>query len=343
MQEYATTATMDELDLELITALQAAPRAPWAQLAGPLGVDAATLSRRWARLRDSGAAWVTCYSGASQVAYGALALIEVTCLPQAREALAARCALHPQALSVELVAGSGDLLLTVATTSRDMMTEYVLALGRIPEVTGTRTHLVQHLHREGSQWRFDSLSRDQRRGLPDHSPGPGPDPGPVTREERRLMLALAPDGRRSLVSLATELDRPESTVRRLLAGVLGSGKAVLRCEAAQPYTGWHTSVTLWISVPPTELGRVASELAALRDTRLSASTATEANLLAVVWAHGTNDIARYEARIAANFRDLRILNRAVTLRWIKRMGRVIGPDGSSQGCVPMDVWADVRA
>jgi DNA-binding Lrp family transcriptional regulator len=354
MRECATSApratsatalgsTLDELDLELITALQVAPRAPWAQLAGPLGVDAATLSRRWARLRDSGTAWVTCYTGASQVAYGALALIEVSCLPQDREALAAECARHPQALSVEMVAGSSDLLLTVATRHRVAMTDYVLALGRIPGVTGTRTHLVQHLHREASQWRFDSLSRDQQRGLPASGVGPRPDPGPITAEERRLILALAPDGRRSLVSLAAELGRPEATVRRLLAGVLSSGKAVLRCEAAQPHTGWHTSFTVWMSVPPAELARAAGELAALRDTRLSASTATEANLLAAVWAHGTDGIARYEARLAETVPDVRVLNRAVTLRWVKRMGRMMGPDGRSQGCVPMDLWADARA
>jgi hypothetical protein len=98
-----------------------------------------------------------------------------------------------------------------------------------------------------------------------------------------------------------------------------------------------------MSVPPAELARAAEELAALRDTRLSASTATEANLLAAVWAHGTDDIARYEARLAETVPDLRVLNRAVTLRWVKRMGRMLGPDGRSQGYVPMDLWADAHA
>ncbi|MFC7564574.1 AsnC family transcriptional regulator [Actinomadura namibiensis] len=54
---------MDELDLALVNALQLDPRAPWSRLSGPLGVDAATLSRRWSRLTESGAAWVTCVAG----------------------------------------------------------------------------------------------------------------------------------------------------------------------------------------------------------------------------------------------------------------------------------------
>ena len=45
---------IDELDLALVDALRVDPRAPWSKLAGPLGVDQATLSRRWARLSGDG-------------------------------------------------------------------------------------------------------------------------------------------------------------------------------------------------------------------------------------------------------------------------------------------------
>ncbi|MDQ1007813.1 DNA-binding Lrp family transcriptional regulator [Streptomyces sp. V4I23] len=334
------SATLDELDLALINALQLAPRAPWSQLAGPLGVDPATLSRRWARLRESGVAWVTCYAGPSQVGYGAMAFVEVSCLPQARAALADRIAAQPHATSVELVAGSCDLLLTVAAPSLGTLSNYVLALGRIPEVTATRTHLVQRLHREGSEWRLDSLSRGQRRSLEDDS-GARPGTGTLSAEERRLVLALAEDGRRSVAALAGILDRPESTVRRLLSGAIGKGRAVLRCEAAHLYAGWRTTATLWMSVPPMELAAAADELAALRNTRLSAAVTSEANLAAVVWAHGMEDFARFEARIATRFPALRVVNRAVTLRWVKRMGRLLEEDGRSAGCVPMEVWAPV--
>ncbi|MEB8340789.1 Lrp/AsnC family transcriptional regulator [Streptomyces endophyticus] len=333
--------TLDELDLALVNALQLAPRAPWSQLAGPLGVDAATLSRRWSRLRDSGAAWVTCYSAAGQVVFGSLAFVEVNCAPQARERLAARLAGHPHAVSVELVAGSCDLLLTVAAASTRMMSEYVLSLARDPDITGTRTHLVQRLHQEGSQWRLDALSREQQRGLEHDTTGSAD--RIVTPDERALMLALAEDGRRPVATLAALLGRPESTVRRLLAGVLGGGKAVLRCEAAHLHAGWRTTATLWMAAPPTELEAAAEELTQLRDTRLSASVASEANLVGVVWMHGMDDLSRYEARVGAKFPALRVLNRAVTLRWIKRMGRLLDGEGRSVGCVPMDVWQPVSA
>jgi DNA-binding Lrp family transcriptional regulator len=332
--------TLDELDLALVNALQVAPRAPWAQLARPLGVDAATLSRRWARLRDSGEAWVTCYAAPSQVTYGALALIEVSCLPQAREALAERLARHPQAMSVELVAGSCDLLLTVATATMSLMSGYVLALGRIEAVTATRTHLVQHVHRDGSEWRMDSLSRDQRRDLTETEDGGvrTAAAATLTPEDRVLLLALAEDGRRSVTSIAAELGRPESTVRRLLHSLLHGGRAVLRCDAAHLYAGWRSSATLWMSVPPAQLMAAGDELSRLRSTRMAASVSAEANLLSVVWLHALDDLARYEVQAAARITSVRMLNRAVNLRWIKRMGRLLGDDGRSTGCVPVDPW-----
>ncbi|MBC9713211.1 Lrp/AsnC family transcriptional regulator [Streptomyces sp. TRM66268-LWL] len=353
MHEFAGTAgpkaaatpprgTLDELDLALVNALQMAPRAPWAQLARPLGVDAATLSRRWSRLRESEAAWVTCHASPSQVTYAALALIEVSCLPQAREALAGQLARHPQAMSVELVAGSCDLLLTVATASMPAMSAYVLALARIETVTGTRTHLVQHVHRDGSEWRMDSLSRDQRRDLAEAEDGSVRSAGArLTSEDRGLLLALAEDGRRSVTSIAAALDRPESTVRRLVHSLLHSGRAVLRCDAAHLHAGWRSTATLWMSVPPAQLVSACEELGRLRSTRMAASVSAEANLLSVVWLHALDDLARYEVQAATRIPSVRVLNRAVNLRWVKRMGRLLGEDGRSVGCVPIDPWHPV--
>ncbi|MEU9095850.1 AsnC family transcriptional regulator [Streptomyces sp. NPDC048428] len=331
--------TLDELDLALVNALQMAPRAPWAQLARPLGVDAATLSRRWARLRASGEAWITCHAAPSQVTYGALALIGVSCVPQAREALAWRLAQHPQATSVELVAGSCDLLLTVATATKPLMTAYVLALGRDEAVTATRTHLVQRLHQDGSEWRMDSLSRDQRRDLAETEDSAAHTAAAIlSPEDRALLLALAEDGRRSVASIAAELDRPESTVRRLLHSLLHGGRAVLRCDTAHLYAGWRSSATLWMSVPPAQLATAGEQLTRLRDTRMAASVSSEANLLSVAWLHALDDLARYEAQAAARIPSLRVLNRTVTLHWAKRMGRLLGDDGRSTGCVPIDLW-----
>lgn len=330
---------VDELDLALITALQVAPRASWARLAGPLGVDAATLSRRWSGLRESGTAWLTCYPGSGFAAVGVLAFVQVDCEPSEVAVVAAALAALPAVVSVELVAGAHPLLLTVGSASAALFTEQLLAFGRVPGVRGLRTHPVRRLHREGSRWRFDALSPGQQRELAaDTAPG-ADSPAPLSAEERALILALGADGRRTVAALAAELDRPEATVRRLLGKVLGGGRAVLRCEAALPVTGWRTTATLWLNMPAAERVPVMEAIEGLRDTRLCAATVTDADAIAVTCFRGLDGLADYEARLGAVAPGLRVIDRVVTLRWVKRMGRLLGEDGRATGYVPMDVWA----
>lgn len=70
--------SLSELDLALVNALQINPRAAWTDLAKALDVDAATVARRWERLRAAGHAWVTAYPYGGS---GAGALIEIDCAP----------------------------------------------------------------------------------------------------------------------------------------------------------------------------------------------------------------------------------------------------------------------
>ncbi|GGU94883.1 AsnC family transcriptional regulator [Actinomadura cremea] len=332
---------MDELDLALVNALQHDPRAPWAKLARPLGVDPATLSRRWARLSASGEAWVTCFAGASQVPYAAFALVEVGCVPGAHAQIAERIAADPRAISVEHTTGNRDLLVTVGALDVAAMSEYVLdRLGGIDGVTFTRTHLSHRLHREASRWRLDSLDQDQRRDLlGEPADGPGGEPGRLRPDEVGVMLALGADGRRSHAALAADLGMSETRVRRVLAGMLASGRAVLRCEAAHRLTGWKVTGMLWLAVPPARLETVADSIATMRETRLVASVIGRANLMANVWAHGLDELAAFQSRLTARYPEIGIVEQSVTLKWAKRVGRLLDGEGRSVGHVTMDVRA----
>ena len=74
------SATLDELDYLLVTALQREPRAEWRRIGGELGIDPSTAARRWARLTEAGLAWLSCYP--AWLPPGALiAFIELDCAP----------------------------------------------------------------------------------------------------------------------------------------------------------------------------------------------------------------------------------------------------------------------
>ncbi|MFC4914101.1 Lrp/AsnC family transcriptional regulator [Actinomadura gamaensis] len=327
---------MDELDLALVNALQLDPRGSWARLARPLGVDAATLSRRWARLRASGEAWVTCYVGPSQIPYGAFALVEVGCAPGRNQAIAEQIAADRCAITVEHTTGGRDLLLTVTATDIGGLSAYVLnRLGAIDGVTFTRTHLSHRLHREASRWRLDSLDQDQRRHL-ERGDGADGEPRALRDEETAILFALGADGRRSHASLAAELGMSEARVRRALSAMLSSGRAVMRCEVAHRLAGWRVTGMLWLRVPPPRLEIVADSVATMRETRLVCSVAGHANLMANIWVHGLDELAAFQTRLVSRFPEVDIVEQFVTLKWVKRLGHMLDGEGRSIGFVSLD-------
>src|ERR1700679_1411046 len=96
-------------DALLIDALQIAPRASWATLSEHLGISSVTVAKRWQRLAEDGLAWVTVPPGMATRTPQCFAYVDVTCQPRMRLAVADTMALHPMAVTVELVTGSADL------------------------------------------------------------------------------------------------------------------------------------------------------------------------------------------------------------------------------------------
>ena len=86
---------ISEEDLQLINALQIAPRISWSDAAGILGVHATTLAARWERLKASGAAWSTAHlmGDPKQMC---LALVDVDCEMTAARRRHGRAGGHPR-------------------------------------------------------------------------------------------------------------------------------------------------------------------------------------------------------------------------------------------------------
>jgi DNA-binding Lrp family transcriptional regulator len=330
---------VDELDLALVNAMQMRPRAPWAELAGPLGVDAATLSRRWARLATSGEAWVTCYPGAAGLDVGVIALVEVDCHPGAVAETATVLAGDAHALTVDVMTGGRDLLLDVAARSLAALGDYVTErIGRLPGVAATRTFPVTALVKEGSSWEVDSLDVEQRtalqRGRTDRRGRQ-----PFAELDRRITLALAADGRMALPELSERTGVSVSSLRRRITTMLATGQIVLRADVAHVEAGWPVQVFFWLDVSAAGLDTVVGRLARLPEIRMCALTAGPADLALSVWLHRLSDLPRFEAQLA-RLPEVRIVDRSVYLRQVKRLGRLLDQQGRSVGHVPIDLWAD---
>ncbi|MFD6354228.1 Lrp/AsnC family transcriptional regulator [Nocardia tengchongensis] len=329
---------LDELELQLVNALQLDARASWKLIGSVLGVDPVTVARRWERLAALGLAWISVYPGTPWEWDVVGANIYVRCTAGKACVVADMLRADHRVASIEHITGDGDLSLTVFAPDLAELSSYVLtSLGAIDGVRDCRTHVMTAVYTEGSRWRLRALNAAQRELILAARPSARPKPGgPLSEVDQRLYEALELDGRAGFAELGERAGVSASTARRRLNALLAGGRIVTRCEVAQPVSGWPISASLWCRVRPADLDHVATQLARLPETRSCASvTGGRANLLLSVWLRSTADIHRLEASLADQVHDLEILDIALCLQHVKRMGRLLDANGRAGGVVPL--------
>jgi DNA-binding Lrp family transcriptional regulator len=328
---------LDEDDLALVEALQRDPRAPWTAVADVVGTNAVTASRRWERLRASGAAWVTGTPGPGSHHAQVLAYVEVSCLPSEKTRVAQELAGDAHALSVDITAGGRDLLLTVAAVDLPTLGRYLLErLDRVPGVTATRARIATRLYAEGSTWRLGVLPPNGTTG----GGMPAIRPAVLDEVDRELMSALGEDGRASFATLAQATGVSQPTARRRVDRLITSGAVLLRTDVAGPLAGLPVMVVLSANAPAGRLDDVAARLGRLRQVRLSATLAGTPSLLVVAWLSSLEEVHRFEQDLVQQVPEADVVDRLVVLRTVKRMGHLLDLDGRATGTVRMDVWRE---
>lgn len=331
------SVALDEDDLALVEALQRDPRAPWTTVAAVVGTNAVTASRRWERLRATGAAWVTGAPGPGSQHAQLLAYVDVTCLPSEKSRVAQELAHDSHALSVDITAGGRDLLLTVAAVDLITLGRYLLErLDRVPGVTGTRARIATRLYAEGSTWRLGVLPAGGATG----ASLPVTRPAVLDEVDRELMSALGVDGRASYAALAKVAGISQPTARRRVDRLVSSGAVLLRTDVAAPLAGLPVMVVLSADAPAVRLSDAAARLGRLPQVRLSATLAGTPSLLLTAWLSSLEEVHRFEQNLLHRVPDVEVVDRLVVLRAVKRMGQLLDAEGRATGTVPMDVWRD---
>jgi DNA-binding Lrp family transcriptional regulator len=336
----------------LIDAMQIAPRASWAALGEILGISAATAARRWQRLVDEGIAWVTAGPGVAVSNAQCLAHAEVICQPDTRFAVASELARHPPAITVEITTGNADLLVTVGALDLQTMSHYLLDhLANVPGVLRTRARIVTRLYSEGSSWRLhvlpdeqvDALRRLNTEAAADLAPAEATAPGDVgemSESTKAMLTHLLFDGRASYAELAERGGISPATARRRLNELVRSKVILLRTDVSAIDAGWPVETYMWADTPVDTLVDSARQLSGMPQTRLTATVAASESLTYCSWLQTTEEIHHLELAIAAQLPRLRVVDRFVVLRAVKRNGRLLDSSGRAAGVVPFTVWDD---
>ena len=334
-------------DLLLVDALQLAPRAPWTAVAGVLGISAVTAARRWADLAESGDAWVTAAPGMVRNHTQCVAYVEITCRPEHMVAVATDIARHPLAVTVEIVTGSADLLVTVAAVDLETMSHYLLQhLARVEHLHSSRARIATRIYAEGSAWRLRlldesscrKLTRIHRQQMEHDTPQPAEKlPAAVTK----MMTPLALDGRASFPELAEQAGVSVTTARRQISRLLSAGVLILRTDVNAFAVNWPVQVYLWADAPVDRLDETAQALSQFPQTRLTATVAAGPSLALCAWLHTVEEVHRLELAIANRLPHVRVVDRLIVLRQIKRMGRLLNEQGRAVGAIPINLWDDL--
>lgn len=318
-------------DLELVHALQIAPRLSWAQLGKVLERHPSTLSERWTRLQSHRLAWTVGHlGGRPQMNCTALLDVEVDPLLM-NSALRELCRI-PQVNSVDSASRHADFRLTCIAPDWLTMTRQVLPqLWTVAGVWRIKTSLCTHVYASGDQWRLDVLSPRQEEQLRSLAPVPQLATGAIPDALWPCLEVLQANGRATARDIANATGQHPATAARLLNAALSAGMVFIRCEVASDYSGSPLWVQWLTKSPPGMEDRIAQYLKTFRSLRLCAATTGEANLVFNMQLREPSEIASIERKLVAQFPQLQILETCVGTRSYKRMGWLLDPDGRFSG------------
>ncbi len=324
---------LSERELQLIHALQIAPRVPWSQAADILDAHPAVLSQRWEKLRSQGIAWIAAQP-MGKLRQQVMCFTELACPPQQHAELSASLVSMPEVFSIDLLSKNSKLGLTITGQN---MSEMVYGtfdrLAALPGVQSLNSSFAVQMHLSARDWRLGALDRAQIAELSAiNTAQTRTDASIVLREEHRPILALLQqDGRCSAADVSRALGMPPASARRQLHKVLHSETVTLRCDMAQGYSGYPVTVQWFAKLPANAHEQAARTLAATPNMRMVCSVTGAANLMIAMWLASVNDVLDAEKLLQEAVPGIELSESTLLLRSAKRLGWVVGADTRTDG------------
>jgi len=313
--------SFDELDRQLVLALQLDGRQSFSRIAEVLGVSDQTVARRYTRLRAQGALRVLGLS--DPAALGQVYwLVRIRCSPDSAGAIAEALARRGDTTWVSL--NSGGTEISCVSRSGIGQDDHALLLERLPRtpnVVAVTAHCVMHTFFGGSLSLLNKsgvLTPEQVKQLQSQEPPSRPArPVVLDGQDRQLLAVLGQDGRAPLGELAAATGWSQSTVRRRMAELRASGALYFNMEYELRMFRLEARVLLWLSVAPSELAATGAALAEHPEVAYACATTGQSNLHAVVMCPDMHALYTYLTTRIASLPAVRQLETTPIMRTVK--------------------------
>jgi DNA-binding Lrp family transcriptional regulator len=325
---WSPLSTRDDLDRRVLHALQIDGRASFARIGEVLGVSDQTVARRYARLRREGVARVLGLTDPLRLGLTPW-LVRVRCTPDAAASVGEALARRPDTRWVSLISGGTEISCMVESRAADQSEVLLLrTLPRTPRVVEVAAHAILHVFygRDLSPVsRLGPLSPDEAAALvsPD-APGsraaePG-EPVPLEKGDRRMLDALAVDGRASAAELAAATGWSQTTVRRRMAQLRSAGALYFDLDLDLAQLSPSLRAGLWLEAEPARLAEVGAALTTHDEVAYAAAVTGTANIYASISCQGPGAFYRYLTGPVAALPGLRRTETAPLHRTLKGAG-----------------------
>ena len=309
---------LDELDLALIHALRIDGRAPFSLVAEVLGTSQQTVARRYRRLRSEGVVRVIAMTDPRRLGQVEW-FVRLHCTPDAAARVAEALARRTDTSWVQLTSGGTEITcITRATEGTAPDALLLRQLPRTPRVVSVSAHCLLHNFVGGPVgWAGAAKSLDDAQ-IARLSP-PAPEPREIDLAgDTRLLELLRTDGRAGFAELAAALGQPESTVRRRIALLRGSGLLYWDIEVDPVAVGYAAQAMLWLSVPQRDLVAAAGSLARQPEVAFVAATTGPTNLVANVLCRDVDALYSYLTERITGIDSIGTVETAPVIRTLKR-------------------------
>ncbi|MEV6302593.1 AsnC family transcriptional regulator [Actinoplanes sp. NPDC051861] len=315
---------IDDLDRQVTHALRINGRAGFREIGAVLGVSDQTVARRYRRLREAAGLRVVGLPNPIELGYESW-MLRLRAAPDAAASIAAALARRPDTGWVSITSGGTEIACGVripATADREAL--LLQKLPRTPRLVAVSAHCVIHQYVGGAvgpDRRDDALTDAQKQALTPQWPA-GPGAAHLTEADAPLIEALSWDGRRTFTDLAAATGWPESTARRRVQELFGSGSLYTDVEITPEVYGFRAAVLLWLSVAPSRVAAVGELLRGHDEVVFAAATTGPTNVQVTAVCPDMPAFYRYLTERIGTLEGVERIESAPVLKHVKQLGAV---------------------
>jgi DNA-binding Lrp family transcriptional regulator len=282
MSETPSAPRLNDLDRRIVAALQADPRASWAQLGAAVGVSETTVLRRVQRLRASGSLEVVGAADPLRCGFGQPVLLTLRTVPGEALTLARYLAERADVRFVALLTGGSDLLCELIVPDRSHLSRVLMIdLPKTGAVLSTTTEFVLKTFKTSDQWSRALLDEDARSLQARSGPAETHQVESGTNlddMDTRLLAALSRDGRRTYADLSQELGLSETAIARRVTALTTSNRLYFVAMVDPAALGFEFEAVFHLRVELSALESIASTLAEMTQVRYVSATTGNSDL-----------------------------------------------------------------